>query len=142
MTDKYKEIIHLPHHVSSVHPQMSMYSRAAQFASFSALSGHGEAIRETERWTAERIDLEDGEKEMLNRKLAYLLDHLDKRPEVSISYFQPDLHKAGGAYKTLSGIIRKMNECCGTLIFEEGQVIGIQSIVEIECSLFDEMDYF
>lgn len=36
--DNYEDIIHLPHHVSLRHPQMSMYNRAAQFAPFAALS--------------------------------------------------------------------------------------------------------
>lgn len=46
---KYDDIINLPHHVSRNHPQMSMHDRAAQFAPFSALSGHSEAIAETAR---------------------------------------------------------------------------------------------
>lgn len=45
---RYDDIIHLPHHVSKNHPQMSIRDRAAQFAPFAALTGHGEAIRETE----------------------------------------------------------------------------------------------
>ena len=45
----YDDIIHLPHHVSATHPQMSMLQRAAQFAPFSALSGYGQAIEETTR---------------------------------------------------------------------------------------------
>ena len=44
MTNKYDDIINLPHHVSSRHPQMSMKNRAAQFAPFAALVGHDEAI--------------------------------------------------------------------------------------------------
>ena len=39
MTDKYAHIIDLPHHVSKVRPQMTMYQRAAQFAPFAALTG-------------------------------------------------------------------------------------------------------
>lgn len=46
--DNYDDIINLPHHVSHRHPKMSMYDRAAQFAPFSALNGHNDAIRETE----------------------------------------------------------------------------------------------
>ena len=38
MNDKYTDIINLPHHVSKKHPQMSMESRAAQFAPFAALT--------------------------------------------------------------------------------------------------------
>ena len=35
---KYDDIIDLPHHVSSKHPQMSIDARAAQFAPFAALT--------------------------------------------------------------------------------------------------------
>lgn len=43
---KYADIIDLPHHVSSVHPPMSMEQRAAQFSPFAELAGHTEAICE------------------------------------------------------------------------------------------------
>ena len=49
MTDNYDDIINLPHPVSKKHTQMSMMQRAAQFAPFAALSGHAEAIAETEK---------------------------------------------------------------------------------------------
>lgn len=47
-TGMYEDIILLPHHVSEKHPQMPLQDRAAQFAPFAALAGHGEVIRETE----------------------------------------------------------------------------------------------
>ena len=47
--NKYEDIINLPHHVSKKHPQMSLYERSAQFAPFAALTGHEDAIKETER---------------------------------------------------------------------------------------------
>jgi hypothetical protein len=43
----YNDIINLPHHVSTRHPQMTMEARAAQFSSFAALTGHEDAIEET-----------------------------------------------------------------------------------------------
>lgn len=43
----YADIIHLPHHVSKRHPQMSMWNRAAQFAPFAALTGYEDVIKET-----------------------------------------------------------------------------------------------
>ena len=46
---KYDDIIHLPHPVSKKHPQMPMIDRAAQFSPFAALTGHTDAIKETER---------------------------------------------------------------------------------------------
>ncbi len=48
-TDDYADIIGLPHHVSKTHPPMPMADRAAQFASFAALAGYGEAVEETAR---------------------------------------------------------------------------------------------
>ncbi len=57
--DKYADIIDLPHHVSTVHPQMSMLSRAAQFAPFAALNGHGEAIEATARRNEAEFSRED-----------------------------------------------------------------------------------
>ena len=52
----YQDIIHLPHPVSKKHPQMPVANRAAQFAPFSALTGHKELIREVERIHEERYD--------------------------------------------------------------------------------------
>lgn len=45
--EKYGDILNLPHHQSKVHPQMSIYDRAAQFSPFAALTGHEAAIKET-----------------------------------------------------------------------------------------------
>ncbi|MCD8206992.1 MAG: hypothetical protein LUD72_03545 [Bacteroidales bacterium] len=53
--EKYGDIINLPHHVSQNHPQMPAASRAAQFASFAALSGYEDAIDET----AKTVNAED-----------------------------------------------------------------------------------
>ena len=45
--EKYNDIINLPHHVSTKHQRLSMEQRAAQFAPFAALTGYGDAIKET-----------------------------------------------------------------------------------------------
>lgn len=47
MDNKYVDIINLPHHVSTKHPQMSIESRSAQFAPFAALVGYDEAVKNT-----------------------------------------------------------------------------------------------
>ena len=44
---KYKDIIILPHHVSTKHRKMSMHDRAAQFAPFAALVGYEDKVKET-----------------------------------------------------------------------------------------------
>ena len=45
----YEEMLHMPHHVSGKHPQMSRYDRAAQFSPFAALTGHEAAVQEAAR---------------------------------------------------------------------------------------------
>ncbi len=50
----YDDIIHLPHHVSRNHPQMSLRDRAAPFSPFAALTGCEAAVGGTARLTAER----------------------------------------------------------------------------------------
>ncbi len=63
-THLYDDIINLSHHVSDKHPQMPLLDRAAQFSPFAALTGHTEAIKETERIAIERYTLEEkGEKD-------------------------------------------------------------------------------
>ena len=69
-THRYDDIINLPHHVSSVHPHMSMYDRAAQFSPFAALTGHDEAVRETARLTDSFVELSEDAGEELNKKLS------------------------------------------------------------------------
>lgn len=59
MNNKYEEIINLPHHVSKRHPPMSMAARAAQFGSFAALKGHGDAIKGTAKMFAAAEDDEE-----------------------------------------------------------------------------------
>ncbi len=60
--DNYEDIINLPHHTSPTRQRMSRENRAAQFSPFAALTGHAEAIKETERLSAERAELEDCER--------------------------------------------------------------------------------
>ena len=54
-TNKSEDIIHLQHPTSANHPQMPIEDRAAQFSPFAALTGHEDAIRETQRRMEERF---------------------------------------------------------------------------------------
>ena len=62
-SDKYKDIINLPHHQSKRRPRMSMIDRAAQFSPFAALTGHNDAIIETARLTDRKIELDEVDSE-------------------------------------------------------------------------------
>ena len=55
MTDNYDDIINMPHHVSTKHPKMSMYNRAAQFSPFAALTGYEKAIEEARKKQEEAV---------------------------------------------------------------------------------------
>ncbi len=107
MKEDYYDIINLPHHVSRNHPQMPMEARAAQFAPFAALTGYDAVIHETARLTDKQVELEEYDNDRLNRIFSELMDSLEKHPMVTVSYFKPDEHKAGGAYMTVSGKLKK-----------------------------------
>lgn len=126
---KYDDIINLPHHVSENHPQMSMQARAAQFSPFAALSGHGDAIKETERLTDAQRDLDEDMVAGINRTLQEIQsrDH----PEVSVIYFQPDSRKDGGAYVSATGRVKRIDQVSGTVVLTDGSEIPIGMILDI-----------
>ena len=135
----YDDMIHLPHPVSKTHPQMSLSERAAQFSPFRALTGYGDAIHETARLTDEFFELDETGKAKLDRRLKLLLSRKEERPEAEITYFLPDTRKSGGAYVTVTGRIRKLDSDGRNLVMESGEILPLETIVEIESRLFDRM---
>ena len=133
MKTLYDDIIRLPHHISQNHPQMPLRDRAAQFAPFSALTGYEAAAGETARLTSERRELDAQEAEELNRRLSELAARLPDRPEVTIEYFVPDDRKAGGAYVSVTGVVRNISVPERTLVMEDGTVIPLDDIASIVC---------
>lgn len=131
MSFPYADIVNLPHPVSARHAPMSDADRAAQFSPFAALNGHGDAIRETARLTDCRAELDENEKALLNEKLLRLRDHLKERPLVTLTVFVRDLQKEGGAYVTLAGIVKKIDEYTQTLVMEDGERIPIWDVYNI-----------
>lgn len=126
---KYDDIINLSHHVSSRHPQMPMMNRAAQFSPFAALTGYDDAVRETARLTNEKIELDEYEKEELDRKIQWIGSHLDEHIPVSITYFQPDDKKAGGAYEEIVDTVRKINVYEHEILLSGGTRIPMEDIL-------------
>lgn len=137
----YDDIIHLPHHVSATRAQMPLIDRAAQFSPFAALTGYEAAIKETARLTEERIELDETGKAALNEKLKLVKARLEERPEISITYFLPDEKKIGGAYVTVTGPVRKINEYERVVVMEDQTVIPIGQIHEITGQLFAGMEF-
>ena len=127
----YEDIIHLPHHVSSVHPHMPVSDRAAQFAPFAALTGYGDVIKETARQTDAKPELSEDEKEILDYKIQLACGLSGEKPGVRITYFVPDEKKSGGAYHTAEGRIRRINSDTEQLILEDRMQIDLDCIVDI-----------
>lgn len=137
---KYDEIINFPHHVSKTRPQMPMSDRAAQFSPFAALTGYDSAIRETGRLTDEKIDLDEESLNALNVRYQMLTDALEERPEVRITYFKPDERKAGGAYVTTAGAVRKIDDFEQTIIMQDGTRIPMGDVLSLEGELFSALE--
>ncbi len=144
MKSKYDEIMGLPHHVSKTRPQMPMSDRAAQFAPFAALTGYDDAVEETGRWTDDRIELSEGELAALNRKYQVLREYLrsppEGAPEVIFGYFQPDERKTGGAYRTVSGRVKKLDEYRRRIVLEDGTVLPMADITDVSGEMFASLE--
>ncbi len=136
-SDNYEDIINLPHHVSQKHPQMAIADRAAQFAPFSALTGYGEAVKETARRTQDRIEMSESMIEALNAKIQILSLLKDDCPQITVVYFKPDEKKSGGTYVSVCGKFRKIDPYDRLLIMDDGKEISIDMIVEIDAEIFD-----
>jgi hypothetical protein len=134
---KYDDIIDLPHHVSYRHARMSRIDRAAQFSPFAALTGYEAAVQETARLTEGQKELDETALAVLNEKLRLLADLIEDKPQVSITYFRPDERKQGGAYLTVEGAVKAVNEYAHTVTMADGTVIPMRHIREISGELFE-----
>lgn len=141
-THKYDDIINLPHHVSAKHPQMSLLNRAAQFSPFAALTGHGEAIRETARLTDDFVELSDEQKKLLDEKLRLIMENLSQKPEIEATYFQPDKQKSGGSYTTIHGKVKAIDVYDRKILFMDGTSFPMEHLFAIEGDLFKNTDSF
>lgn len=132
----YEDIVDLPHHISKKHPQPTMADRAARFAPFAAITGYEEMVLEEARVTDERIEMDESSKAALNEKLNMILEFVDEQPEVSITYFEPDMRKAGGAYITVIGTVKRIDEYEHLVIMTDGKKINIDEIYNLQSELF------
>ena len=128
ISHQYDDIIHLPHHVSTKHPQMSMLDRAAQFSPFAALTGYEDAIDETARLTDHKIELSEDRITAISEVLSAI------KPDraVNVVYFIKDTRKDGGAYLTVTGTVKKVDSYAGILLLAGGTAIPFEDIYSIE----------
>lgn len=139
-TRRYDDMIDMPHHVSTKHPQMSLHDRAAQFSPFAALTGYDDAIAETARLTDCRIELSETDLDRLNLKWQLVMEHISERPAVTITYFMPDSKKEGGKYVSVSGCVKKIDEYEQTITMTDGRKISLPEVIRLDGTLFNEIE--
>ena len=126
---KYDDIINLPHHRSKTHAHMPVADRAAQFAPFAALTGYGDAVKETARLTDEKITLNLDTLAELDVTLQEIVQRLPDCPKVRICYFEKDKLKEGGITEEFR--IKKIDTYRRKIVTESGKNIPIEDIIEL-----------
>lgn len=134
MSGKYDDIINLPHHVSAKRPQMSRSARAAQFAPFAALVGLDDEMEETARLTDAKPELEEAEKEKINRALLEIRNNPQKETAVELTFFRPDGRKDGGAIITRPCTVKRIEEIERKLILSDRSEIEFDNILSMKIS--------
>ncbi len=126
-----------PYKKSNRRAHMSNHDRAAQFASFAALDGHGDSIAEAARLTDDLTVLTEDMLFELSVKMRFLSEHISERPEINVTYFIPDDRKSGGKYQSIRGNLRVIDEYSRELIFTDGRKIPMDSILSLSGEVFD-----
>ena len=129
--NNYEDIINMPHHVSTKHPQMSLENRAAQFAPFAALTGYNDIIKETSRLTDMKLELSEEMKDIINDKLNFLNEKIKSKPIATITYFIKDKVKEGGSYITVTSKIKQIDLVNKYIILTNKKKISINDIIGI-----------
>lgn len=133
---RYDDIIGLERRRSEKHPPLSARQRAAQFSAFAALSGYGECVSERTRLTERRVPLGEEDCAELDRRLAYLVQHLSERPVVTLTLFVTDAKKDGGAYIEKTGAVRRVCAQEGFLELCGGERVALRSVRAFSGELF------
>ena len=136
---QYEDIIGLPHPVSRRHPPMARQERAAQFAPFAALAGHGAILREAARQTENQPVLSEDAQTALDARLRLLAGRLEEHPTVNATYFLPDEKMAGGACVTVSGQVQRLREFPPALCLAGGAEIPLSALLALEGPLWEAL---
>jgi hypothetical protein len=131
MIDNYEDIINMEHHISKVHPRLSVAQRSAQFAPFAALTGYSDEVKEKARFTNKKIELDDESLFKLNMTLQEINSCIKERPKVLITYFVKDKTKDGGKYEIIEDSVKRIDDVY-QIIYLIKFKINISDILAIE----------
>ena len=139
MTGKYDDIIGL-RRPESRRPKMTMNDRAAQFAPFAALTKFGEEIRESNRKTADEIELGYGDIEQIDEVLRGIERRIEENKAdgagnegfaIAVAYFVRDKVKPGGRVEEYIGNVKKIDRVGRKLIFYGGKIVDMQDLLSL-----------
>ena len=128
---KYDEILNVPRWEPRSRVRMPMEKRVAQFQPFDPLEGYSDEVEETARFTDAERWLDETSVELINRQLAELAQRIREQPGVTVTFFEPDGRKSGGAYRTVTGKVKKLDEYGGQMVLTDGTVIPLERILSI-----------
>lgn len=131
---KYEDMLYMQRPVIKGHIPMKLIERGAQFAPFSALTGHDKAVEEVARYTDKTPEFSEDWQNVLDFKLSILLRKVPGDKEVKIKYFIRDKNKQGGRYLECKGVVEAYME--DKLYMSEGEEIKINDIVDIDIDIF------
>ena len=132
-----RDLLCCPRPRTELHAPMPMKNRAAQFAPFAALTGYDGAVRETERLTDHRPDISEDRAEILDRRLRWLREQINAEPEITVTWFIPDIRKEGGACRTRTGRAKRLDEQHSVLLLQDDECIPISDICDLQISQAD-----
>ncbi len=127
---KYDDIIHLKHHTSANHPQMSNYNRAAQFAPFAALVGFSESIAKAETKYESKKQISEDKKAEIESTIKSLLT-LDYQPKIEVEFFIKEVNKDLGRYVLINEEVKKIDIEQKKIVLINKKSIPIKDIYNI-----------
>ncbi|EFB75789.1 hypothetical protein SUBVAR_05565 [Subdoligranulum variabile DSM 15176] len=65
-----------------------------------------------------------------------LQERLNAQPKICFIYFKPDEQKTGGAYRTVSGVVRKIRMDEREIVMQDATIIPVDDILEMKGTLF------
>ncbi len=136
---------HFGDEFSMKHPRMERGKRAKIFAPFDALDGYGDAVRSKNVVYVDKVELDESEKEELNRRLS-ILQNLTynrrmakkNRVIVSVTYYVPCSDENNfafgiqGEYRKATGMVWRVDTDVAQTITLGTTTIQFQDITKIE----------
>lgn len=130
---------------SAKHPKMDVGHRAKIFAPFDALKGFSEAVASKDIRYVEHAELQDEERDELNRRLEILHNLTyngrmarQNRVWVSVTYYEPctdvnsEAYGLRGQYRTIIGICRNVDPDITQTVTVDQMRISFEDILKIE----------